>query len=311
MSKVLAVFGATGTQGGSVVHNVLNDPELSKAYKIRAITRDVNADKARQLSAKVEVVQADVLDRSSLEAALTGVHTVFSVTVPDFGPNAVEVEYKNATQIADVAVAKGVEYFIFSTLPSPAKISNGKHTKVTAFDAKAQAEEYIRKLNIKSAFVSLGWFMENFHTQPFMAPQPNPDGTWGLYRNVSPQVKWPMLFASEDVGKFVGAILAQPEKYEGTTWCCAQAEYTLEEIAAIFTKATGKTVVNKHISDQEMLGRVSFVPELFVDALNFTEGFGYFGPGQAEAVRWAATNARGRLSTLEDYLKVKPLQLQE
>jgi uncharacterized protein YbjT (DUF2867 family) len=40
MSKLLVFFGATGNQGGSVVNFVLNDPTLSKEYKIRAVTRD-------------------------------------------------------------------------------------------------------------------------------------------------------------------------------------------------------------------------------------------------------------------------------
>jgi uncharacterized protein YbjT (DUF2867 family) len=42
MSKIFTVFGATGNQGGSVVRHVLDHPELSKTYKIRAITRDVS-----------------------------------------------------------------------------------------------------------------------------------------------------------------------------------------------------------------------------------------------------------------------------
>ena len=115
MSKILAVFGATGQQGGSVINYVLNDPELSQRYKIRAITRDTNTEKAKQL--KVEVVQGDVLDRASLKTALTGAHTVFAMTTPSFGPNGLEVEYNSAKMIADVAIEEGAEYIIFSTLP--------------------------------------------------------------------------------------------------------------------------------------------------------------------------------------------------
>lgn len=92
MSKILAVFGATGVQGGSVVNYVLNSPELSQEYKIRAITRDVNTDKAKQLKEKVEVVQGDMTDSASLKTALAGAHTVFVVTTPSFGPDALEVE---------------------------------------------------------------------------------------------------------------------------------------------------------------------------------------------------------------------------
>ncbi|ELR08232.1 hypothetical protein VC83_04528 [Pseudogymnoascus destructans] len=90
MSNILAILGATGQQGGSVVDFVLNDPEFSQKYKIRAITRDVNSEKATKLKEKVEVVQGDVNDQASLKAALAGVHTAFSVTTPSFGPNALE-----------------------------------------------------------------------------------------------------------------------------------------------------------------------------------------------------------------------------
>lgn len=41
MSKLLTVFGATGNQGGSVIKAVLEHPQLSKTYRIRAITRDI------------------------------------------------------------------------------------------------------------------------------------------------------------------------------------------------------------------------------------------------------------------------------
>lgn len=166
MSKVLAVFGATGQQGGSIIDYVLNDPELSSKYKIRAITRDVNSEKAKQLQEKVEVVQGDVLNRATLETALTGAHTVFAMTTPSFAPDGLKVEYNSGKTIADVAVEKGAEYIIFSTLPPVKEISGGKYTKVAPFDAKAKAEQHIRGLPIKSAFFSPGAFMENYQHKP-------------------------------------------------------------------------------------------------------------------------------------------------
>lgn len=104
MSMILAVFGATGQQGGSVINYVLNDPELSQKYKIRAITRDANTEKAKQL--RVEVVQGDVLNRASLKTALAGAHTVFAMTTPSFDPNGLEIEYNNGKRIVDVALKK-------------------------------------------------------------------------------------------------------------------------------------------------------------------------------------------------------------
>jgi len=70
--KLIAVFGATGRQGGGVVRAL----QASGQFKVRALSR--NPGKHRDLGD--EVVKAD-LDRSeTLNAAFEGVHGVFLVT---------------------------------------------------------------------------------------------------------------------------------------------------------------------------------------------------------------------------------------
>lgn len=316
MSNILAILGATGQQGGSVVNFILNDPELSQRYKIRAITRDVNSEKSMKLAEKVEVVQGDVQDRTSLKTALSGVHTVFIVTTPSFGPNALEDEYNNGKSIADVAVESGAQYIIFSTLKGIKEISGGKYSNVFPFDAKAKIEQYIRSLPIKSAFYSGASFMENFQSQAFLAPQKAADGTWVLSRHVSPQSKFPLVDAVGDTGKFVGAILAEPDKYESKTLYGVVKIYTMEQIAAILSKATGQTIVYKQISVKEFkegiesFGLPPVVGDIFADGFSFNEEFGYFGPDSEELVAWSAQNARGRLSTFEEYLEAHPFRLE-
>ncbi|KAK9425174.1 putative hscarg dehydrogenase protein [Seiridium unicorne] len=312
MSKILAVFGATGTQGSSVVNSVLNDIELSQQFKIRAIVRDVHSEKAEKLKKKkVEVVPGDMLDRASLEAALAGVHIVFIMTTPSFGPDAVETEYNTAKMMADIAVQKGAEYIIFSTLPSVSDMSNGKYTAITPFDAKAKAEKYIRGLPVKSAFCSLGYFMENLQSQPYLAPQPMQDGTWAFCRPTSATIRLPYLDATGDTGKFVGAILAEPDKFEGKTLCAATALYSLEEIADALAKNTGKTVICKKIPLEDFKNSMPFVPDLWAEGALSQEEYGYFGPKTEQLVAWAAKQARGRLTTLEEYLEAHPFKLLE
>ena len=63
--KIIAVTGATGTQGGGLVRAILADP--NSGFTVRAITRDANKDKAKELAAAgAEVVQADLDDVESL-----------------------------------------------------------------------------------------------------------------------------------------------------------------------------------------------------------------------------------------------------
>jgi uncharacterized protein YbjT (DUF2867 family) len=309
MSKTLAVFGATGVQGGSVINYVLNDPALSKMYKVRAIARDLASEKAKQLGEKVEVVQADVLDQASLETALTGAHTIFAMTTHTFGPSGFEVEFNTAKRIADVAVEKGAEYIIFSTLPSVTDLSDGKYTKVTPFDAKAKAEQYIRGLSIKSAFYAPGFFMQNFHAPPWAPRQSPDDGTWVMLFPFSPETKLPFVDASGDSGTFVGSILADPDAYEGKTLCAAAGLYTLPEISTILSKAMGKPVAYEQISIEDFEKNWPHEPELFGEFFGFVEEFGYYGADSEKLVVWAAEHARGRLITLEMYLDAHPLQL--
>ena len=313
MSKILAVFGATGQQGGSVVNYVLNDPELSQEYKIRAITRDTTSKKARQLKEKIEVIQGDALDRASLETALAGAHTIFAMTTNPFGPDGFETEYSIGKQIADVAVEKGAEYIIFSTLPPANEISGGKYTKVMPFDAKAKIEQYIRNLNIKSAFFSPGGFMQNFHGRTGLFPKQAGDGTWAITRHNAPRTPVPLIDAVGNTGNFVGAILAEPGKYEGKTFCAATAWYAWEEVAIILSKTTGKTVVYKQISSEEFGKSLPFpveIAEVFKEAYSYAEEFGYWGPDSQKLVAWAVENARGKLTTLEEYFEAHPLQLE-
>lgn len=312
MTKTLAVFGATGQQGRSVINHVMTDPELAQQYKLRAITREADSEKARVLERRgVEVVFGDTSNPSSIENALTGVHTVFIMTVPSFGPDAVEAEFNIAKMIADIAVGKGVKYIVFSTLPATSKISGGRYTQVTPFDAKAKAEEYIRSLPIKSAFCSLGSFMENLQAQKFLAPKLSPDGTWVYSRPVPASTKLPLLNAIGDTGKFVGAILAEPDKYEGKTLCAAVAHYSHQEIVDALSKNTGKKIYFKRVSWEDSRASLPWIPDVWIDAFHAQEEFGYFGPDGEDSVAWAALQARGRLTTLEEYLAEHPFKLEQ
>ena len=77
--KIIAVVGATGAQGGSLVRAIVNDP--SGGFSALAITRDINSGKAKELINKgVEVVAADIDDERSLEKALQGAYGAYFVT---------------------------------------------------------------------------------------------------------------------------------------------------------------------------------------------------------------------------------------
>jgi uncharacterized protein YbjT (DUF2867 family) len=77
--QIIAIAGATGSQGGGLARAILADPKSE--FTVRALARNVNSDKARALAKLgAEVVQANVDDVDSLRRAFTGAYGVFCVT---------------------------------------------------------------------------------------------------------------------------------------------------------------------------------------------------------------------------------------
>lgn len=234
------------------------------------------------------------------------------MTTPSFSPNAVEVEYNIGKNIVDVAVERGVEHIIFSTLPSVSNVLGEKYTKVTPFDAKPRSSNTFEdfRSKVRSSLEHILW--KTCTHNPSWHHKKNPDGTWVLARHVSSSTQFPYV-AVDDIGKFVGAILEDPVKFEGKIFHATAASYSLAELAAILSKATGKTVVNKQISSEEFEKSLPFsgdTASIFVEIVNFQEEFGYFGPGTEKLISWSLENAQGKVATLEEYLVVHPLQLE-
>src|SRR5689334_21979959 len=130
--KLIAVIGATGQQGGSVVRAL----QASGQFKVRALTR--NPGKHRDLAD--EVVEADLDHPETLKAAFEGAHGVFLVT--NFWEADTD-ELKQATAAVRAAKEAGVKHFVWSTLPNVEAISSGKFD-VPHFTGKAKVDRIVK-----------------------------------------------------------------------------------------------------------------------------------------------------------------------
>lgn len=88
--KLIVVLGATGLQGGSVLHHILarNTPS-EHTFSVRAVTRNPSSANAVELAklSHVEVVKADLDDKEELKKALEGAWGVFGVSTAEQGPS--------------------------------------------------------------------------------------------------------------------------------------------------------------------------------------------------------------------------------
>ncbi|KAJ7131947.1 hypothetical protein C8R46DRAFT_1140748 [Mycena filopes] len=157
--RVVAVFGATGLQGSSVVDALLKDGTFTP----RAISRDPNSAASQKLKARgVQVVRGSSLDKASLVSALEGCEAVFAVTVLNYGHVEGQDELTQGRNMVDVAKEVGVKFFIWTSLPDMKTITNGKYQNCTHYDDKAAVQEYLKSSGLPHASLLLPAFLENF-----------------------------------------------------------------------------------------------------------------------------------------------------
>src|SRR5438477_4398668 len=112
-TKIIAVTGATGAQGGGLARAILADP--SGGFTLRAITRNPDSDNAKALAAAgAEVVRADLDDEASLTAAFQGAYGAYCLT--NFWEHfSGEKEEEQGANLARAAKAAGIQHAIWST----------------------------------------------------------------------------------------------------------------------------------------------------------------------------------------------------
>jgi uncharacterized protein YbjT (DUF2867 family) len=196
--KLIAVVGATGHQGGSVVGAL----QGSGQFKVRALTR--NPAKHPQLAD--EVVLADLDRPETLKAAFAGAHGVFLVTNPwEPGTD----ERKQVLSAVHAAKDAGVQHFIWSTLPDVEAISGGK-LDVPHFTNKAQSDRIVREAGFAHhTFVIAPFFYQNL--LGVMAPQKQADGALGWALPLDPERRVIHMGDITELGHIVVGAFAQPQ----------------------------------------------------------------------------------------------------
>jgi uncharacterized protein YbjT (DUF2867 family) len=244
--NVIAVTGATGAQGGGLVRAILADK--SGVFTARALTRNINSDKAKELAKLgAEVVAADLNDLKSMKKAFQGAYGAYCVTFfwDHFSP---EKEIADARTMAEAAKQAGVQHVIWSTLEDTRKwvpISDGRMPtlmgkyKVPHFDAKGEADQIFRELNLPTTFLLTSFYWDNLIFFG-MGPRKTPDGRLVLTLPLGDK-KLPGI-AAEDIGKCAYGIFLKGKELIGKTVGIAAEHLTGRQMAAALSKALGKDV---------------------------------------------------------------------
>jgi uncharacterized protein YbjT (DUF2867 family) len=245
--RIIVVAGATGAQGGGLVRAILNDP--ASGFAARAMTRDVNSAKAKELAKLgAELVAADVDDPASLERAYRGAYGAYCVTF-FWAHFSAEHEIASATNMARAARDAGLQHVIWSTLEDTRKLVpltdnrmptlNGKY-KVPHFDGKGEADHIFSDLGLPVTFLLTSFYWDNF-IYFGSGPKKGPDGKLALTFPLGDK-KMPGI-AAEDIGKCALGIFKKGREYIGKTVGIAGGHLTGAQMAASLSRALGKEVV--------------------------------------------------------------------
>lgn len=225
--KLIAVAGATGQQGGATTRHL-----LERGFRVRALTRDPNSERSLKLQAAgAEVVAADLANPESLGPALDGVYGVFSVQnfwLPDVG---FEGEIAQGKNLADAAKAAGVQHFVYTSVGGAERKSGVPH-----FDSKWIIEQHIEALGLPATILRPVAFMDNNQYQRD-AILSGTLPTWGIAPGRKLQI-----VAVDDIGAFAAIAFERPDEFIGRAIELAGDDLTEDEVAAVFSRVTGRTV---------------------------------------------------------------------
>jgi uncharacterized protein YbjT (DUF2867 family) len=256
--KIIAVLGATGAQGGGLVRAILSD-KLSD-FAVRAITRNINSDKAIALSKLgAEVVAADLDNEESLKKAFIGAYGVFAVT--NFWEHfSAEKEIAQAASIAKAAKEVKVKHVIWSSLDDTRKwipLSDNRMPtlqnkyKVPHFDAKGESNKFFTDSGVPTTILNTVFYWENF-IYFGQGPKKGADGKFALTIPMADK-KLPSI-AAEDIGKCAYGIFKNGDKYIGKTIGIAGGHLTGKQFSEAFAKAFGQEVVYTPVTPEVYRG---------------------------------------------------------
>ncbi|KAH7130090.1 hypothetical protein B0J11DRAFT_522400 [Dendryphion nanum] len=248
--KIIAVTGATGSQGGGVVNVMKKVP----GWKVRAITRNTESEAAKKLAAEgIEVVQASFDDEDSLVKAFKDVTAIYAVTnwwehlfQGKSQDEAGEIEEKQGMNIARAAAATWtLENFIWSTTPSAKRQFNGKHL-TPHMDYKANVDARIKSelptLAAITTYLYFGYYPQNMAFFPLLKPIEYPgNGQW--IQTVPAKADSKILLSGDmtvNPGIWVRQVLATGRKSHGKYANVALEKWTFQEMVDVWSEITGK-----------------------------------------------------------------------
>ncbi|BFZ61556.1 hypothetical protein YB2330_002628 [Saitoella coloradoensis] len=298
-SKVVAIIGATGNQGGSIIRALSSS---QAKYQLRGLTRAVDKPAAQALvSQGVQMFKGDISTPTSLSDFFKGADVVFAVT--NFWEHlSKEQEIKDGKAIVDMAKECHVSLLIWSSLDDVSKVSKGKYTHVDHFDGKHAVEEYARSVEQPAVFFYAGCFASNFSAGG-MGPKKQEDGSYVMAFPVPGSTIIP-IFDVADTGMFIAGILNGPEKMMGQRVLGFSEFISLNDMVKQYSSVRGvqaKFVQIDYDTYEAHFPNKTVAKELY-EMFAYMNEFGYYGETTDEEVRQSHEMCVGKPTTWSEFV---------
>jgi uncharacterized protein YbjT (DUF2867 family) len=300
--KTILVTGATGAQGGAVVHAFLDG-----GWSVRALVRSPDREDAVKLAQRgVEIAQGEFADKQSLVEACQGADAVFSVQP------AVAGEIEGAQNLADSAREAEVGTMIHTSVSSTGWRSTVPPEKAhylnLYWDCKEKAERIMRDSGFDyCTILKPAFLMENFLLPKSAGMFPDLAN-----REIVTAVPLDKTFpsvATRDIGAAAYAATIRPTDFNGKEVELAGDALTIADYGRAIGEATGAPVTVQYLPKDEVVARGQ--PEGWVESQTWSAEFGYiarpehqseFGLSPTSFAQWAQSHVEGlRESTRQRY----------
>ncbi|CAJ2504469.1 Uu.00g118630.m01.CDS01 [Anthostomella pinea] len=242
-TRLIAVVGGTGAQGIPVVRDLVQ----SGAYTVRALTRDSSSPRFQELQSfgPVTPVTGTFASEADLRATFHGAWGAF-VNIDGFNAGE-KTEMFWTMRAYELALEAGVRFFVLASLDYATKKAGYRpEFRAGHYDAKGRVGEWILRQNRDNAATRMAAAL--FTTGPYidmaiardtvMTPTVE-DGvvTWRVPLGEDGAVPH---VALDDCGVYVKWLFDHPERASGMDLEVAIDHINYHDLAAAFTKVTGR-----------------------------------------------------------------------
>ncbi|KAJ6536011.1 NAD(P)-binding protein [Mycena vulgaris] len=284
-APLVAVVGATGTQGGSVIKAL---QESDKPYRIRGFTRDATKPSAQELIKQgAEIVNISLVVENAEEVfrAFSGVNMAFL-----FSSNLCKQEVAEGKMMIDAAKAAGVS----RVSPKPAQ--GNTQTFITLIAKQLSPTTGVNPV-FPSWTVQAGFYASNFLSSPMMLAK-QPDGSFAIELPVKPTTVLPLIDTAEDYGLYVRQVFELPVFPDGSEVFTSGENITVQDLVLQLSQVTGKKIAFKQISVEQfgkLVQALGLPPHIVVDmkeCFQTFDEFGYYGANSTANLNGLARKPR-------------------